>query len=133
VTITRGQMFSGLLGADPSFGPAWKTFVEEWEGEPDPPLYLALADLARHLIAHLQRGETDRFDAVFDEVERWHLSGDDYVRKAATVGLLESLQNSNLHARTRPSDFEPWLRPESRRWWVKLQSFWAGGPPLADT
>jgi len=120
-------MFEPMLAADPTFEPAWREFVEEWADEPDLPQYLALADFARHLIARLERGETAVFESVFEVVERWHLEGEHYVREAATVGLLESLQNTNLHeGATCPDDFVRWLRPETRRWWDKLERFWGG-------
>src|SRR5579863_6287654 len=106
--IRREQMFEPLLQADPTFGPVWDAFLCEWKDEDEQPFYLALADLARHLIGRLERGETAVFDAVFDVVERWHLQGDSYVKEAASVGLLEGLQNGKLHRRSRPSDFEPW-------------------------
>lgn len=96
------------------------------------PEYLALAALARHLIACLQAGDTGRFGNVFDVVERWHLEGEHYVKQAATVGLLEDLQNENLHDTTKPTDFLPWLRPESKRYWDKVERFWATGQLIDD-
>jgi len=61
----------------------------------DLPLYLALGDFAWHLIGMLERGETASLPAVFAAVERLHAEGEHYVREAATVGLLEALQNLN--------------------------------------
>ena len=130
--ITRESMFQPLLEADPSLIPLWKDFVEEWEGEPEQPLYLALARVARHLIGQLKAGETDNFPAVFDVVEQWHLQGEAYVREAASVGLLEDLQNTNLHDGTQPADFERWLGPESKRWWKKVERYWSHREPLTD-
>lgn len=131
--IQREQMFRPLLRADPTFEPVWLAFLSEWENEKEQPLYLALADLARHLIGRLERGDTIVFDAVFDVVERWDVHGDSYVKEAASIGLLEDLQNGNLHHRTHPSDFQSWLRPESKRWWDKLNRFWEGdGAALGD-
>lgn len=125
--IERATMFGPLLNADPTFEPVWRAFLSEWGQEPELPQYLALAELARHLIAQLDRGDTSRFEAVFTVVERWHLEGEHYVREAATVGLLECLQNTGLHkGRTKPADFLEWLRPESRMWWDRLEQFWDG-------
>ena len=106
--------------------------MAEWKDAVGKPEYLALADFARHLIGKLSIGQTERFDSVFDVVELWHTRGEPYVREAATVGFLEALQNTNLHADTEPKDFEPWLRPESRRWWGKLETFWTTGAVLSD-
>lgn len=73
-------------------------------------------------------------DAVFDAVERWLLSGDHYVRVAATVGLLEDLQNGNLYKLTQilPSHFELWLRPLSKIQWDKVDAFWSRGELITD-
>ena len=131
--ISRDEMFRPLLQADPTFQATWDAFLAKWQDEPDPaPLYLALGDLARHLVRRLETGDTAVFDAVFDVVERWHTEGDASVREAATVGLLEDLQNLNLHRTTRPEAFLPWLRPESRRWWDKVDAFWRHGTLLQD-
>lgn len=131
-------MFEPLLVADPSFRPRWNAFLAEWGEEEKTagglPLYLALSSLAEHLIQRLGAGDSDDFDAVFDVVERWHLEGDSYVSEAASIGLLESLQNllgGNDRGRkarngVRASDFEPWLRPETRKWWEKLYRYWEG-------
>jgi hypothetical protein len=125
-------MFEPLLQADTSFAPLWTAFQSEWEGEPDTSQYLALAALARHLIEQLQSGKTANFAGVFDVVERWHVDGDPDVREAATIGLLESLQNEGLHGTTRPSDFVPWLRPQSRMWWDRVTLFWSEGRPIRE-
>jgi hypothetical protein len=130
--ISRERMFEPMLVADPSFTPAWNAFVEEYSDAPELPHYLALADLARHLIGQLARGDTARFPAVFAVVEQWHLHGDPYVREAATVGLLEDLQNGNLHSVTRPEEFLPWLSPVNRRWWDKVERFWSHGERIAE-
>jgi hypothetical protein len=131
--ITRESMFEPLLAADPSFAPSWTAFSEEWDGEGDQPLYLALVSLAHHLIGRLKAGDTSNFAAVFDVIEEWHLRGDAYVREAASIGLLEDLQNTNLHDGTEPVEFEPWLRSESKLWWKKLDRFWSKGEPLSSS
>lgn len=115
--ITRSTMFEPLLEADPSFQPRWVAFLEEWADEPEPPLYLALWSLARHMAEHLEVGRASPLDRTFEVVERWHVDGDAFVSEAATIGLLESL---------RSRDFEQWMRPETLRWWQKLDRFWNG-------
>lgn len=126
-------MFDLLLEADPSFGPRWEAFLSEWRDEPDPPLYLALSSLANHMADHLKAGRTSPLDRTFEVVERWHVEGDAYVSEVATVGLLESLQGIGTGAfkrmilgGTRSADFEQWMRPETLRWWNKLDRFWRG-------
>ena len=122
-----------MLSACPSFQAQWKSFNDEWKDEPGGlPLYLALADLARHLIGMLERGETASFPGIFEVVEQWHLQGDGYVREAATVGLLEDLQNMGLHESTTPELFRPFLGTVSTQWWDKLYGFWERGELLQD-
>ena len=130
--ITPADMFGPILAADPSFLAAWNEFQHEYGDEPEPLYYLALSALSRHLIGQLENGETSGFNAIFDIVEEWHLWGDRYVREAATIGLLESLQNTNLHRTTTPDRFLPWLRPESRRYWDKVEAFWEKGILITD-
>lgn len=131
--IPRERMFEPLLVADPSFQPAWERFVDDWRDEKvELPLYLALCDLARHLIGKLAAGDTQAFPAVFEAVERWHIEGDPYVQEAATIGLLEDLQNEGLHQTTQPVDFESWLRPVSRKFWQRVEKYWADGTPIAS-
>lgn len=131
-TITRRQMLRLVVEADPTFETAWKEWQAYWGHEPNPLYYLCLSDLARHLTSQIERGDTARFDGVFDVIERWHKEGEHYVRKAATIGLLEGLQNTKIHTQTKPSDFEPWLRPRSREQWDKLNGFWSGGSVISD-
>jgi hypothetical protein len=131
--ITRAEMFPPLLLADPTFDDAWRAFLAESPvNDEERPYYQLLGELARHLASRLQEGETKNFRAVFQVIEEWHVYGDDYVRTAASVGLLEDLQNENLHDKTRPADFKEWLLPESRRWWDKIEHFWAKGEPIVD-
>lgn len=126
--ITKHQMFAPLLVACPSFEPVWRAFVKESEQHPEqePLYYLALGDLARHLVERFRAGATEEFPAVFQVVERWHCLGDHYVQEAATIGLLEGIQNNAGHKGIDPKVFETWLHPESRKSWVKLNRFWEG-------
>ena len=114
-----------MLDACPSFTPTWQSFLDQWRGEDDLPLYVVLGDLARHLIGLAERGESAELPAAFRVVERWHLEGDEYVRTAATVGLLEGLQNYNLHTgATDPAQFRAMLGLESARRWDDLAASW---------
>src|SRR5205807_466656 len=123
--LSKDDMIPVLLDACPSFAPAWQEFLAEWWGEDDLPLYNAFGDLARHLIGLVERGDMAELPAVFRVVGRWHLEGDLYVRTAATVGLLEGLQNLNLHEHgTDPAHFRAMLGPESLQCWDELAASW---------
>jgi hypothetical protein len=86
-------------------------------------LYIALGDFAAHLKSMLERGETNTFPDVFQVIEKLHVDGDGFVKEAATIGILESLQNAK-----EPEQFRRFLGPESEKWWDKLNSFWEGDP-----
>jgi len=131
--ILQADMMKPLLEACPSFLREWHAFLEEWQDADDePPLYLALAQLARHLIAMLANQDVVGLARAFEVVERWHVEGDAFVREAATIGLLESLQTNDLHESTSPGDFERFLQPESRKWWDRVERFWSSGTPISD-
>ena len=54
--IAKDDMMGVLLAACPSFAPQWQEFRDEWRDEAhDLPLYLVLADFARHLIAMVEQ------------------------------------------------------------------------------
>jgi hypothetical protein len=58
---------------------------------------------------------TQEFPAIFDSIERLHIEGDDQVREAATIGLLEGIQTTAGHRRVDPEVFVPYLKPESAK------------------
>ena len=121
-------MMDVLLEACPSFRPTWESFLDEWEDSADDlPHYLALADVARHLIGMLEQSEIATFPAIFQAVERLVTEGEHYVAEAAVVGLLEDLQNRNLHTATEPMQFRPFLGPDSVVAWDELYKFWRTG------
>ena len=62
------------------------------------------------LIGMVERREKAVLSAVFTAVERLLVEGDPDVREATVVGLLEDLQNLNLHPNgTAPEQFLPYL------------------------
>ena len=85
--ITESQVVPLLRAACPSFEGRWQAYVSD-----------SLFDdvcwgFASHLVDLMVEGKVAEFAAVFDAVERLLVDGDLYVRQAATVGLLEGIQN----------------------------------------
>lgn len=62
-------------------------------------------------------------------IERLHVEGDKIVQEAATIGLLEGIQNVWGNSKLDPEQFATYLLPESRKWWEQLKLFWAGKIP----
>lgn len=122
-----------MLEADPSFGDQWQAFKADFSDDPELPEYIALGELAIHMIDRMRRGDVANFDKVFEVVELWHVDGDVYVQEAATIGFLEAIQNHlggndqlKRQDGVRASDFETYLGPETRKWWDKLYRCWEG-------
>lgn len=130
--IDRAGMMPAIIAACPDFAATYDAFVAEWKDEPETPHYLALADFTRYVISLLETGDRQQLHAAFETIERLHIDGDKYVREAATIGILESLQNVNLHSKTRPDQFLEFLRPESLRYWRKVEDFWENGTIITD-
>ena len=130
--INRAAMMAIITEVCPGFAGPYDAFLAEWHNEPELPYYLALADFSCHLIALLQTGERSQLDSAFEAIERLHTEGDQYVREAATIGILENLQNMNLHSSTKPDHFIEYLRPASLRYWHKVEDFWDDGKIITD-
>jgi hypothetical protein len=122
-----------LIEASPEFQPTWEEFVEYYSSElEDLPYYICLGDFAKYLVEKLDKEDTHDFEAIFQVVERLHIEGEHYVKEAATVGLLEGIQNIMGHKNKNPDLFRPFLLPETTRWWNKLNDFWEKGKILSD-
>lgn len=121
--IEEKQVIPLLLEASPSFLPAWEEHRRDY-GEDL--LYVALGAFARHLLHLHQAKQTDDFPAVGRAIERLHLESTPRVREAATIGLLEGIQNVWSNNGVDPELFSAHLLPESAKWWRSLNDFWSG-------
>lgn len=115
-----------LLQACPSFTDSWNELRAEYGPELDELVYISLSAYGRHLVALLEQRRTEKISNVFQAIEELYIRGDDDVRVAATLGLLEGIQNALSHAGADQSAVEPFLLPESERWWRSLNKYWAG-------
>ena len=127
--IKKEQVILLLLEACPSFTQKWKEHSADWEEENL--LYIDLAEFNRHLIELHKSKKNDEFPAIFDVVEKLHTEGDDYVREAAAIGLLEGIQNLASHSENgvNAEEFVQYLKPESAKWWHQLNEFWEAKIP----
>jgi hypothetical protein len=120
--ITKEQVMPLLLNACPSFSARWEEHRAFYEDEQL--LYIDLGEFAHHLIELQKTNRIEEFEAVFDVIERMHLEGDDYVNEAATIGMLESIQNVAGNSGIDPEQFAKYLKAESARRWRQLNNFW---------
>ena len=121
--ITRNQLKPLLLGACPSFATPYQALVEASD---DNLPYVVLGAFASHLLDLHRQNRDDEFPPVLEMIERLHMEGDACVREAATIGLLEGIQNVRGDNGSDPELFGRYLLPESRRWWNELNAFWQG-------
>jgi hypothetical protein len=125
--ITKEQVMPLLLDACPSFTEKWKKHSAYWEDENL--LYIDLSEFNHHLIELHKSNQINEFPTVFDAIEKLHIEGDDYVKEAATIGLLEGIQNIASNTDVNAEDFIQYLKPESAKWWKQLNAFWDGKIP----
>jgi hypothetical protein len=124
--IAKDEVMTLVLQACPSFAGPWKLHNEsEYSSGDEQLLYVDLGAFARHICDLYEQGRTEDLRPVFDLIERLHTEGDGYVREAATIGLLEGIQN-NASDRFDPEVFVRLLRPETAKWWRELAAFWEG-------
>ena len=126
--IHREQVIGLLMEACLSYRARWETYPEAPEFDAEL-LYVHLGDYADHVVDLLERHETTELPALGRAIEQLHLDGDDYVKEAATIGLLEVVQNVAGHRNVSTADLEAALGVEAQRWWTSLDAFWSGRIP----
>ena len=124
--IKRHEMLPILVEACPSFSEKWREHKLQFHDEEDYLPYIALAELNNHLVDLYRENKTSDFEKVFEVIERLHIDGDDYVKEAATIGLLEGIQNIAGNQDLDPEVFYVYLKPVSAIWWNDLNKFWNG-------
>ncbi len=91
--------------------------------------YVVLGGFARFVIDIYESGDGTELRKAIELIELLHTDGDPFVREAATIGVLEGIQNSLLTRGAILHGFEASLLPESRRWWDSLMGFWSRSIP----
>jgi hypothetical protein len=89
--VTKEQVMPLLLDAYQSFTEKWEEHCAYWEG--GNLLYNDLAKFNQHLFHLYTSNQISEFSAIFEVIENLHLKNDNYVKKAATIGLLKGIQN----------------------------------------
>ncbi|WP_227872272.1 DUF7674 family protein [Paenibacillus albus] len=125
--ISKSEVMELLLQACPSYRNKWNEYVQEnYKSGDEQLLYIDLADFATYFVDLYKQNKLSEFPAVFDVIELLHRSGDDFVREAASIGLLEDLQNRLLSNEINTNVFDQYLKKESLKWWNYLNDIWNG-------
>jgi hypothetical protein len=124
--LNQTQIMPLLLVACPSFEAVWDS---ELDAEEKGRIYTCLGTFARHLLELYRQGSVHEFAAVAEVVERLHIEGDHPTREAATIGLLEGIQNVWGNSGVDPELFKPFLLEQTKLWWEQLNLFWSGSIP----
>jgi hypothetical protein len=88
--------------------------------------YIVAGRFTDYLLTAYQTGDKETYNRGLQFIERLQTDDSEKVRELATVGYLESIQN------TWPKDFLeaeiPFndLGEQSKIWWMKLNNFWNG-------
>jgi hypothetical protein len=80
-------------------------------------VYPILGDFARYIIQKFKEGKEKELNDIFKFIEILQTDADDYTKEAATIGVLESLQNKNI-------EMQRYLGKVSLEQWNKLNDFW---------
>lgn len=112
------QAIERLAATAPAVALILGDFREEWASEEGPPpWYIAMGELAYHLVESYERGATEAFPQLFEAIEELLETVDSEVDQLIAVGLFEALQTISSHRSFSSAVFEQWLGPRSRRAW----------------
>jgi len=123
--ITEEEMLPLLSEVSPGFEAGFLAASSKLGSEQ--PVYPALGQLARYMKVLLDNKDSIALLDIFFVIECWCREGDDYVKEAATVGLIENLQNINVVGSIGVKKFYTYLLPESKKVWHKVARFWTHG------
>jgi len=115
------MQYEDVVGALLSEFPAVEVDEDEYELP-----YVVAGWFTNFILKAFKNGDRETYLSGLDFIERLHLSDTHRVRELATVGFLESIQNTwsreLLDADIPFND----LGEESKKWWIKLNRLWNG-------
>lgn len=127
MVIEKNQMIPFLIDQVPELSSDWRAFKTEWVGRAELPIYLFLSDtVVPHFLSLVGSADTKKTETLSRVVENWHTLGDSYVREAATIGFLESLQNRVEHDKINREVVRNYLGRETQFFWDQVYLFWLG-------
>ena len=111
-----------IVATVPGFRTNWERFLKQSAGEPSPPRYIGMSELAHYAVESYGRGTTAEFPSLFETVERLlHDPGPD-LEGLIAVGLFEDIQNIASHRDFGFAVFRPWLGERSELVWDEIDA-----------
>jgi len=129
VSLRSEHVMPLLVASCPSYRERWIAVSRAPDFEADL-IYAQLGDFAQHVVNQLGRFEECDLIRLCDTAEQLHVYGDTDVREAATIGLLEAIQNAARATRSSTLELESHLGVVTKRWWNSLNAFWKGEIPF---
>ncbi|GLX66594.1 DUF7674 family protein [Paenibacillus glycanilyticus] len=125
--ISKSKVMELILQACPSYKKQWDEYVQKnYKNGDEQLLYIDLANFATYFVDLYKHNKISEFPSVFDVIELLLTNGDDFVKEAASIGLLEDLQNRLLNNEINTNVFNQYLKQESLKWWNHLNDLWDG-------
>ena len=87
--------------------------------------YCVAGDFAHYLLNAYKNNDTDTLIYAGKFIENLYSYKNDEIKKLATVGYLEGIQNVWSHY-INPEEMVQYLGEASNRWWERLNHFWNG-------
>lgn len=84
-------------------------------------IYPILGEFARYIVQKFREENKQELIIIFEFIETLHTDADDFTREAATIGILEGLQNVS---EIREQEIKKYLGKISLESWLSLNDFW---------
>lgn len=126
----EGKIINYMLDRFPEFLPYWKKHLEYWEYR-DTSLGIKFGSFLEYTADKIKADDIFALVDIFDFIEECIIYGDDMVKYASCIALLEDLTNRSGH---RPEEvpysaYMKLLGPESRKACKEIDKFYGSKTP----
>jgi len=129
--LTVDELVPEFLARCPGLKSDWDRHLEFW-GDEERGTFNDMAVIAHYLVACYEQQQLNEFPAAFSLLERCFADGDDQAKEAATIGIIEDIQNISSNREFGPQVFESWLGPQTKKAWDQLAAAWRDVSDMAD-
>lgn len=128
--ITKNEVMDIFLHACPLFKKYWfsQHINDIWDRSSETILYTDFSFLARHVMNSFLNNTVEDLPTIFNIVENLLIDGDEFVKEATVVGLLEDIQNLVLSNGNELNLFLMYFGTETLKQWNELIIYWEETP-----